>query len=98
MTFFSIGVYGTTEQSFFNKLVAHGITTFCDIRNRRGVRGSKYSYVNSKKLQAKLQELGIRYLYVPALAPTREIRSIQQGADKNEQIKKSQRQELSPSF
>jgi uncharacterized protein (DUF488 family) len=98
LNFFTIGVYGTTEESFFNKLLSNKVDTFCDIRNRRGVRGAKYSYVNSKRLQAKLNELGIKYLYVPDLAPTPEIRNIQKQADKKDSILKSKREELSPLF
>jgi len=51
--FFTIGVYRATEETFFKKLVENNIDTFLDIRRRRGVRGSKYSYVNSNKLQEK---------------------------------------------
>ena len=47
---FTIGVYGLTEDDFFQKLISSSIDTFCDIRRRRGVRGAKYAYVNSKKL------------------------------------------------
>ena len=54
---YTIGVYGSTEEIFFNKLKLHNIDLFCDIRQRRGVRGSQYKYVNSNYLQAKLQEL-----------------------------------------
>jgi uncharacterized protein (DUF488 family) len=96
--FFTIGVYGSTEESFFDKLISNKIDTFCDIRNRRGVRGSKYSYVNSKKLQARLHELGIKYIYIPELAPTPEIRNVQKEADKKDKILKSSRQELNENF
>ena len=44
---FTIGVYGSTENSFFEKLAQSRIDLFCDIRQRRGVRGSQYKYVNS---------------------------------------------------
>ena len=40
MKIYTIGVYNSTEQEFFNKLVDNNIDTFCDIRQRRGVRGS----------------------------------------------------------
>ena len=39
---FTIGVYGSTENSFFEKLAQSRIDLFCDIRQRRGVRGSQY--------------------------------------------------------
>lgn len=79
---YTIGVYGSTETSYFSKLINAHVDLFIDIRQRRGVRGSQYSYVNSNYLQAKLQELGIDYLYVKELAPTKEIRMKQKEADK----------------
>ena len=47
LALYTMGVYGSTEASFFKKLEQNNIDTFCDIRQRRGVRGSKYRYVNS---------------------------------------------------
>lgn len=57
---YTIGVYGFNEEEFFNNIVSANIDTFVDIRKRRGVRGSKYSFANSKRLQAKLKELGVK--------------------------------------
>lgn len=91
---FTIGVYGSVEESFFNTLIDNKIDTFCDIRQRRGVRGSQYSYVNSNYLQTKLNELGIRYHYVKELAPTNEIRQKQKDDDKLRGIDKKGRTEL----
>lgn len=59
MQFYTIGVYGTTEEEFFKKLQNYNINLFCDIRQRRGVRGKKYSFVNSIRLQNKLKELNL---------------------------------------
>lgn len=98
INFFTIGVYGCTENDFFNKLIKNNIDTFCDIRRRRGVRGSKYSFVNSKKLQSRLIELGIKYLHILDLAPTNEIRLAQKNDDKNKVILKRDRQALSEVF
>ncbi len=53
MEFFTIGVYNSSEKEFFDKLLENNIDTFCDIRQRRGVRGAKYSFVNSNRLQQK---------------------------------------------
>lgn len=58
MEFFTIGLYNSSDEAFFGKLKENKIDTFCDIRQRRGVRGAKYSFVNSKKLQAGISELG----------------------------------------
>lgn len=53
MIFYTIGVYNSTENNFFNKITKNNIDTFCDIRQRRGVRGAKYKFVNSIRLQKK---------------------------------------------
>lgn len=86
---FTIGVYNSTEESYFKKLVDNNVDVFCDIRQRRGVRGSQYKYVNSNYLQNKLAEMGIKYIYIKELAPTNEIRQKQKDADKlNNETKK----------
>lgn len=54
MEFYTIGVFHSDEKTFFDKLLRNNIDTFCDIRQRRGVRGYEYSIVNSNKLQHKL--------------------------------------------
>ncbi|MDR0988951.1 MAG: DUF488 domain-containing protein [Prevotellaceae bacterium] len=81
MEFFTIGVYKSTENDFFGKLVGNNIDTFCDIRQRRGVRGAEYSFVNSHYLQQRLQDLNIRYGHILGLAPTSEIRYLQKQED-----------------
>jgi uncharacterized protein (DUF488 family) len=95
---YTIGVYGSTEESFFRKLTQNNIDLFCDIRQRRGVRGSQYKYVNSNYLQSMLQELNIGYLYIKDLAPTNEIRQKQKDADKLNNETKKQRQKLGDVF
>jgi len=81
MEFFTIGVYNSSEQTFFKKLIDSKIDTFCDIRQRRGVRGSEYAFVNSSRLQIKLNELDIKYGHFLELAPTSEIRDLQKETD-----------------
>jgi uncharacterized protein (DUF488 family) len=81
MDFFTIGVYNSTEQEYFKKLTENRIDTFCDIRQRRGVRGAKYAFVNSNRLQTKLNELDIKYGHIIDLAPTTKIRELQKEAD-----------------
>jgi len=98
MEFFTIGVYNSTEKSFFDKLIENRIDTFCDIRQRRGVRGSKYSFVNSNRLQQKLNDLEIKYGYVQDLAPTTEIRDLQKEIDLGKGELKRERQELGKVF
>ena len=98
MEFFTIGVYNSSENEFFSKIVSNQIDTFCDIRQRRGVRGAKYSFVNSKKLQEKLKSLNIRYHHVLDLAPTPEIRELQKISDQENRIQKRDRSELGEVF
>ena len=98
MKIYTIGVYGSTEQKFFNKLIENQIDTFCDIRQRRGVRGSEYAFVNSNRLQSKLAELDIKYGHVLGLAPTTEIREMQHEDDLKHGEKKKDRNQLGNVF
>lgn len=95
---YTIGVYNSTESSYFRKLQENNIDLFCDIRQRRGVRGSQYKYVNSNYLQAKLQDLGVGYKYIKELAPTNDIRQKQKDADKANGETKKQRTILGSIF
>lgn len=98
MEFFTIGVYNSTEKEFFDKLTENNIDVFCDIRQRRGVRGAKYAFVNSNRLQNKLSSLGIKYGYIQKLAPTTEIRELQKQIDLEKGELKSERQQLGKIF
>lgn len=98
MEFYTIGVYNSTEQEYFDKLTENNIDTFCDIRQRRGVRGAKYSFVNSQRLQSKLQDLDIQYGHILDLAPTTEIRDLQKEADAKQGELKRDRNELGKVF
>jgi uncharacterized protein (DUF488 family) len=94
----TIGVYGYDEAGFFASLQRAGVDILVDIRRRRGVRGADYAFVNSQRLQARLAELGIRYLHRLDLAPGPETRSQQQAADKASKTAKRQRAVLDPAF
>ncbi len=98
MEFYTIGVYNSTEKGFFEKLTKNNIDTFCDIRQRRGVRGAKYSFVNSNRLQQKLNDLEIKYGYIAELAPTSEIRELQKEIDLEKGELKRERHELGKVF
>jgi uncharacterized protein (DUF488 family) len=98
LKFVTIGVYGTSEAAFFQSLQEAGVDTFCDIRWRRGVRGSEYAFVNSARLQKRLTELGIRYLHFRDLAPPPALRKRQTDADKAEGTSKRQRTALGELF
>ena len=94
----TIGVYGFDEDSFFEALCRAKVDTFCDIRSRRGVRGSTYAFANSLRLQARLVELGIRYIYRKDLAPTKAVRDRQVAADKATKTAKRKRTALGEAF
>ena len=98
MEFYTIGVYNSTEQEYFNKLTENSIDTFCDIRQRRGVRGAKYSFVNSQRLQTSLNDLNIQYGHILDLAPTTDIRDLQKEADAQQGELKRDRNELGKVF
>jgi uncharacterized protein (DUF488 family) len=95
---YTIGVYGSSEKEFFQKLTDHNIDTFCDIRLRRAVRGSQYAFANSKRLQDKLADLSIKYLHEPRLAPTPEIIKLQDKFDQEHKIQRRKREELTEDF
>ncbi len=94
----TIGVYGFSEHNFFQALQDAHIDTFCDLRARRGVRGPDYPFANSARLQQHLAELHIRYVHLKQLAPSEEIRALQNQADKQAKIAKRKRGELCAAF
>jgi uncharacterized protein (DUF488 family) len=94
----TIGVYGFDEDGFFQALLEAGVDLFCDIRQRRGLRGSRYAFANSLRLQQRLGVVGIDYIHRKDLAPTQEIRRQQQEADRAGGTKKRDRNRLSPIF
>jgi uncharacterized protein (DUF488 family) len=98
LKFFTIGVYGFTEAAFFSALINAKVDTFCDIRLRRGMRGNIYSFANSKYLQNRLLQLGIKYIHFKELAPSKETRYTQKLVDKKLGYKKRNRMILSQDF
>ena len=94
MRIYTIGVYGTDEDSFFRALKMRNVGIFVDIRARRGMRGPRYKYVNSTYLQRCLQRMGIPYAHLRHLAPTPEMRQVQQAVDKATHTLKSERTHL----
>jgi uncharacterized protein (DUF488 family) len=98
MKIVTIGGYGFDEASFMKALSQARVGIFVDVRQRRGLRGRRYSFLNSSKLQALLKGAGIRYIYIPQLAPTSSIRALQKTSDEIAGVLKSQRQRLSAEF
>lgn len=95
---YTIGVFGSTEDSFFGALTKARIDTFCDIRQRRAVRGPKYAYANATRLQRRLEALGIRYIHIAELAPSLVLRNIQKQYDRRLHTDNVHREHLSPRF
>lgn len=94
----TIGGYGFTEPSFLAALQAANVRAFVDIRQRRGMRGSKYAFLNSARLQSLMARAGIRYLHVKELAPTSDVRGVQKAADREASVSKVARMQLSNEF
>lgn len=95
---FTIGVYGKTENQFFERLVEAKIDSFCDVRSRRGMRGSLYAFANSAYLQTRLSALGIRYYHFRDLAPSEIARQAQRVHDDASGLGKRSRIILSKEF
>jgi uncharacterized protein (DUF488 family) len=98
MKIVTIGVYGFSAETFFAALRQAGGDTFCDLRSRRGVRGSDYVFANRRRLQARLEEMGLRYFHFRELAPSAGLRARQAAADRSGHIAKSRRTRLSKEF
>ena len=96
--FITIGAHGWDAERFFGALVAASVDTFCDLRARRGVRGREYAFANSQRLQARLAELGIRYVHRLDLAPSAATRSQQHAVDEATHTAKRSRAILDPAF
>ena len=94
----TIGGYGFNEPSFLHTLKLADVDTFVDVRRRRGLRGSKYAFLNSSRLQELIAASGIRYFHALDLAPTKDIRSVQKSADEAAGTLKRDRTQLSEDF
>lgn len=94
----TIGAYGHSKDSFVGSLLAHDVDLLVDVRQRRGVRGAKYSFVNAVALRSLLKGAGIGYLHLKEMAPTTAIRASQWQADSQARTTKGDRQVLSDRF
>lgn len=94
----SIGVYGFSEESFFSALQRAEVDCFCDVRARRGLRGSEYAFANAKRLQSRLEALGIQYVHLKDLAPSAAVRDAQRVEDAQCGVAKRSRSQLGPAF
>ena len=98
MRLVTIGGYGFDERGFIEALRAADVDVFVDIRQRRGLRGRRYAFLNSSRLQAWLAEAGIRYFHLRELAPTQAVRDVQKAGDADAGVEKRTRTRLSPDF
>jgi len=96
--FATIGVYGFDGPGFIRALRETEVGIVLDVRQRRGVRGSEYSWANSKRLQAALGESGVGYSHLPELAPTTAMRQLQYEEDARRGEGKRSRTELAPEY
>jgi uncharacterized protein (DUF488 family) len=94
----TIGVYDWDARSYIAALDAAGVTKVFDIRQRRGVRGSVYTWANSQRLQRLLAEAHIGYEHHPELAPDTELRHLQYREDERQGVGKRSRERLSPEY
>ncbi len=94
----TIGAYGWTESTWIDALQASQTELLCDIRYRRGVRGSEYRFVNSNYLQRILAEVGLAYVHRKDLAPPPSVRLRQTFADQRLGQRKRARLLLDPAF
>jgi uncharacterized protein (DUF488 family) len=94
----TIGVYELDAPSFIEKLDSVGVTKLLDIRQRRGVRGSRYAWANAQRLQRLLAEAQIAYEHHPELAPDTELRHLQYREDDRQGVGKRSRERLAPEY
>ena len=94
----TIGVYELDASRFVRALDDAGVTKVFDIRQRRGVRGSQYSWANAQRLQALLAGAHIGYEHHPELAPDTELRQLQYRDDDRQGVGKRSRVRLAPEY
>lgn len=68
------------------------------MRQRRGVRGARYAWANSRRLQEALAEQAIAYSHHRELAPTTQLRRLQYAADERNRVGKRSRAVLDPQY
>ena len=94
----TIGVYGFDLPDFLDALRAANVGVLADVRQRRGVRGSRYAWANARRLQAALADAAIAYSHHRELAPTTELRHVQYDADDRLGVGKRSRAVLDPEY
>jgi uncharacterized protein (DUF488 family) len=94
----TIGVYEWDLETFLDALQEAEVRILLDVRQRRGVRGPRYAWANSLRLQQALSGAGIGYRHHPELAPTTELRQLQYAEDARQGVGKRSRVKLAPAY
>ena len=94
----TIGVYEFDLPTFLGALRDHDVGLLIDVRQRRGVRGTRYAWANSQRLRQALAEAEIAYRHHRELAPTTELRHLQYAADDRNRVGKRSRTVLDPDY
>jgi uncharacterized protein (DUF488 family) len=97
-TIATVGVYGWTLEAWLQALSAANVRLVFDVRQRRGVRGSEYSWANAQQLEAALAKAGISYEHRKELSPTTELRQLQYAEDDRVGVGKRSRVGLAPEY
>ncbi len=95
---FTIGVYESDRETFYEALESVRIDAFLDVRRRRAARGTRYAFANQRRLTSELARRGILYRHVLGLAPDNDTRVIQYEVDARERRPQSQRTALAPAY
>jgi uncharacterized protein (DUF488 family) len=94
----TVGIYEATLERFLDALHAAHVGLVVDVRQRRGVRGRDYAWANAQRLQTVLLQEGIGYTHRKELAPTTELRRLQDEEDARQGIGKRSRRVLAPEY
>jgi uncharacterized protein (DUF488 family) len=94
----TIGVYDAELPGFLEALREADVRLLVDVRQRRGVRGPRYAWANSARLQAALADAGIEYRHRMDLAPTTELRQVQYREDERQGVGKRSRSRLAAEY
>jgi uncharacterized protein (DUF488 family) len=94
----TVGVYDWSLEEWLAALRAEDVRLILDVRQRRGVRGPRYAWANSQRLQGALADAGIAYRHHPELAPTTELRHLQYAEDARQGVGKRSRVELAAAY
>jgi uncharacterized protein (DUF488 family) len=94
----TVGVYEWDLETFLDALRDADVRVLLDLRQRRGVRGPRYAWANSLRLQRALAQAEIGYRHHPELAPSTELRQLQYAEDARQGVGKRSRVELAPAY